>query len=270
MHPSLPYLIELQRLDLRIAELSAQLAAIAAQTARADAPVAAARAALARAKDAHLGNVKERKKFELDVESWKEKARKYRDQTGAVKSNEAYKALVHEIELADSETRKAEDKLLEHMVSGEEFDRQMKAGQKDVVAAEGLAKEEHTRIAADQQRMEQEKAKLTAERESAVGGIPEELLARYQKLAKRYHGTAIARMVGEACTGCRVHLRPHMVQRVRQMGSEEIVECDSCTRILYYVEEPPAPGTPGAAGGDPSHVKPAQTSAGSSATETTS
>jgi predicted nucleic acid-binding Zn-ribbon protein len=269
MHPSLPHLIELQRLDLRIAELSAQLAAMAARTAHADAPVAAARAELARAKDAHLGNVKERKKFELDVESWKEKARKYRDQTGAVKSNEAYKALVHEIELAESETRKAEDKLLEHMVSGEEYDRQMKAGQKAVVTAEGLAKNEHARIAAEQQRLEQEKAKLTAERESAVGGVPEDLLARYQKLAKRYHGTAIARMVGEACTGCRVHLRPHMVQRVRQMGSEEIVECDSCTRILYYLEEPPAPGGAGTAGGDPVQVKP-QTSAGSSATETTS
>lgn len=262
MHPSLPHLIELQRLDLRILELSAQLAALPNRAAQADQPVTAARAELARAKDAHLGNVKERKKFELDVESWKEKGRKYRDQTGAVKSNEAYKALVHEIALAESETQKAEDKLLEHMVSGEEFDRQMKAGQRVVVAAESLAKEEHARIAAEQQRIEQEKAQFTAQRDKAVGEVPEDLLARYHKLARRYHGTAVAQMVSEACTGCRVHLRPHMVQRVRQMGSEEIVECDSCTRILYYVE-PPAPGE---ASGDSSQATPAHSPGGSSAT----
>ena len=248
MHPNLTHLIELQRVDLRIAALAAEMAALPKLAAQADAPVTAARAALAAAKDAHLTNVKERKRFELDVESWKEKARKYRDQSGAVKSNDAYKALLHEIETADNETRKAEDKLLEQMVSGEEFDRQMKAGQKAVAEAESLAKTEHARIAAEQARIEQESAKFAAEREKAVSGVPEQLLAQYQKLSKRHHGHGVVPMIGEACTGCRVHLRPHMVQKVRQADAEEIVECDSCTRILYYVEEPKAPGAGGAAG----------------------
>ena len=246
MLPSLTNLIELQRVDKRIAELAAELAALPKLAAQADAPVTAARAALAAAKDAHLSNVKERKKFELDVESWKEKARKYRGQSSEVKSNEAYKALLHEIETADGETRKAEDKLLEHMVSGEEFDRQMKAGQKAVAEAEALAKTEHARLAAEQARIEQESARFKAEHEKAVGGVPEDLLLRYQKLFRRYHGHAIAQMIAEACTGCRVHLRPHMVQRVRQLVDVEIVECESCSRILYYIEEPPAPGALGA------------------------
>jgi uncharacterized protein len=244
MHPNLTHLIELQRVDLRIAALAAELAALPKLAAQADAPVGAARAALAAAKDAHLANVKERKKFELDVESWKEKARHYREQSGAVKSNEAYKALLHEIETADGEMRKAEDKLLEHMVSGEEFDRQMKARQKALADAEAAAKTENARIAAEKARIEQENAKFKPEREKAVGGIPEDLLAQYQKLMKRHHGQAVVPMLGEACTGCRVHLRPHMVQKVRQLVDQEIVECDSCTRILYYVEEPKAPGAP--------------------------
>lgn len=245
-------------MDLRIAELAAEQSALPKRMVLADAPVAAARAALAKAKEAHHGNVKERKKFELDVESWKEKARKYRGQTAEVKSNEAYKALLHEIEMAEGEVRKAEDKLLEHMVSGEEFDRQMKSGEKTVAQAEAAAKEEHARIAAEQTRLEQESAKFTAERESALNGVPDDLLFRYYKLAKRYHGFAVARMVSEACTGCRVHLRPHMVQRVRQLDSEEIVECESCTRILYYIEEPPAPSAAGAnaAGGAPAKETP--------------
>lgn len=240
MHPGLKNLIALQALDLRIAELSAQLEKIPGRLAEAGASSAAARAVLTKAKEAHSANVKERKKFELDVEVHKDKARKFRDQTGAIKTNEAYKALLHEIEMAEAEIRKAEDRLLEHMVSGEEFDRQVKAGEKALAAADAAGREQHRTIEGEQAMMKEEHARLSAEREQCLPDIPPALLDRYHRLARRYHGRAVVEMRGEACTGCRVHLRPHMVQRVRQLDSEEIVECDSCTRILYPAAEPAA------------------------------
>jgi predicted nucleic acid-binding Zn-ribbon protein len=259
MHPSLKLLIELQRIDLEIAEKQSLLASFPKRLAEAEAPVAAARAALAKFKDAHVANVRERKKYELDVESWKEKARKYRGQTSEVKSNEAYKALLHEIETAEAEVRKAEDKLLEHMVAGEEFERQVKTGEKSLTQAEAAAKQTRESLMGDQARVEQAAAMLAEQRKEAFTGIPEDLLFRYQRLAKRYHGLALAQMVDEACTGCRVHLRPHVVQRVRQLDSEEIVECESCTRILYYIEEPSASGKQAASGRQTSTAEAAAT-----------
>lgn len=243
MHPSLKNLIELQRIDLEVAKLQSQMAAFPKRLAEAEAPVAAARSALAQSKDARLANAKARKTLELDVESWKEKARKYRGQSAEVKSNEAYKALLHEIEAAEAQVRKAEDKLLDDMVGGEEYERQVKAGEKTLAQAEAAAMQTRTSLDAERLRIEQAAGILIAQREKSVSGVPEDLLSRFNKLSRRYHGFAIARMVDEACTGCRVHLRPHIVQRVRQLDSEEIVECESCTRILYYIEEPPAPGT---------------------------
>ncbi len=50
---------------------------------------------------------------------------------------------------------------------------------------------------------------------------------------------------GQWLPDCLHSLRPHMVQRVRQLDSEEIVECESCTRMLYYIEEPPTAGASG-------------------------
>ncbi len=78
-------------------------------------------------KAAQLATVKDRKKYELDVESWKDKVRKYRDQTSQVKTNEAYRALQHEVQMAEEEIAKAEDRLLEQMVASEEYDRRIKA-----------------------------------------------------------------------------------------------------------------------------------------------
>jgi len=108
--------------------------------------------------------------------------------------------------------------------------------------AEAASKQTLESLDAERGRQEHASGILTEQREQALVGVPEDLLFRYHRLARRYHGFAVARMVGEACTGCRVHLRPHMVQRVRQLDSEEIVECESCTRILYYIEEPPTAG----------------------------
>src|ERR1700743_522799 len=103
MHPAIPRLIDLQTIDLKIAGLRAQLEAFPKRIMDLDHKLTGARAAVAAAKDAQVTSVKERKKFELDVEQWKERARKYRDQSGSGKNKEAYKALQHQIAHAEAE-----------------------------------------------------------------------------------------------------------------------------------------------------------------------
>jgi len=46
------------------------------------------------------------------------------------KTNESYKALLHEIANAEDEVAKAEDRLLDRMVAGEEYERQVKAAER--------------------------------------------------------------------------------------------------------------------------------------------
>src|SRR6266436_9593926 len=119
MHPAIPHLIELQRVDHQIAVLRAELESFPKRIRDAEAKLGGARADLASAKEAHAHVVAERKKFEFDAQQWKDRARKYREQSGAVKTNEAYKALQHEITNAEAEVAKAEDRQLEIMMSGE-------------------------------------------------------------------------------------------------------------------------------------------------------
>src|SRR5260221_11887566 len=136
MHPAIPHLIELQRIDHQLAALRGELEAFPKRIREADAKLNGARAAVAAAKEAHTGSQKERKKFELDVEQWKDRARKYRDQSGAVKTNEAYKALQHEITNAEAEVAKAEDRQLEIMMAGEDSDRRLKSAETALKQAE--------------------------------------------------------------------------------------------------------------------------------------
>ncbi len=129
MHPHLKPLIELQAVDFRLIGIRERLVQFPKRLAEVEARVAAAKQQVAAAKEALLTGQKERKTYEMDVEQWKERAKKYRSQSGEVKSNEAYKALLHEIQVPKTKLPRPKDRLLERMVSGEEYDRQVKAAE---------------------------------------------------------------------------------------------------------------------------------------------
>ena len=101
MHPHLKYLIELQAVDLRLIEIRERPSRFPKRLAEVEGRVTAARQQITTAKEALTTSLKERKTFEMDVEQWKERAKKYRNQSGEVKTNESYKALLHEIANAE-------------------------------------------------------------------------------------------------------------------------------------------------------------------------
>lgn len=240
MDAQIQRLVHLQVLDVRLAELRSRLQAIPAQIAAVDARVSGARQQIAAAKEALTTSLKDRKKYEMDVDSWKEKARKYRDQSFEVKTNEAYKALQHEIQHAETQVAQAEDRLLERMVAGEEYERQVKAAEVSVKVVESEAQTERQKIQAEQASLQQELQTKESERREIASEIPVELLDTYERIAGRRHGIGLAEVREEACSLCGVRIRPHVFQELRRSDPREIFQCESCTRILYYVEPPVA------------------------------
>jgi predicted nucleic acid-binding Zn-ribbon protein len=250
VEPILIHLLDLQKVDLRLLEVRARLAGYPKRVAEVDAHVAAARGEVEKSKAAQIATIKDRKRYELDVEQWKEKARKYKSQMYEVKTNEAYKALQHEAEMAEAEMASAEDRLLEQMVAGEEYDRRIKASVITLAEVEDAARGERSQIQAEQAAAQQELAGFEAERQKAVAQIPEDILDHYQRIAKRHGGVALAEVRGEICGMCGVRIRPHVFQELRSENGE-LYHCETCTRILYFFEPPPKEGVPAPAPATP-------------------
>jgi predicted nucleic acid-binding Zn-ribbon protein len=244
MHPHLKSLIELQAVDFRLIGIRERLARFPKRLAEVEAGVTAARQKVTAAKEALLTGQKERKTYEMDVEQWKERAKKYRNQSGEVKTNEAYKALLHEIQNAEGEVAKAEDRLLERMVSGEEYDRQVKAAEASVKEIEASAGKERHAIQAEYNAAQKELAAAEAVRAAAMATVPEDLVDHYERIAKRHGGIALAEIRGEGCGQCGVHIRPHVIQQLQRDSNEGFFHCETCTRILYYADHSAAPGPP--------------------------
>src|SRR2546426_7941836 len=236
MHPAIPHLIELQRVDHQIAVLRAELEGFPKRIREAETKLSGARADVASAKEAHAQAVAERKKFEFDGQQWKDRARKYRDQSGAVKTNEAYKALQHEIANAEAEMAKADDRQLEVMMGAEEVERRVKIAESRLKEAEQAVAAERKEIQLQGAEKKRQLEAATAEREKIIAPVPEDLRELYARIAKRHNGTAMAEARDGQCRGCGMRVLPHILQGLRTETNEEVFRCESCGRILYTLE----------------------------------
>ena len=250
MHSAIPHLIELQRVDHLIGAVRAEIEKFPKRVKEADTKLSGARAAVAAAKEGLVNSQKERKKFELDVQQWKDRAKKYRDQSGAVKTNEAYKALQHEIANAEAEVAKAEDAQLEVMMVGEEAERRVRHAEANLKEDETAVIKEKKEIEALQAEKKKLLESLVAERERALALIPEDLRELYARIAKRHNGSGLAEARDGQCRGCGMRVLPHTLQELRRDPNEEIYRCESCGLILYTLEPIPLPD-PAAGSGHP-------------------
>jgi hypothetical protein len=227
-------LMELQSVDTRLNAVRARLAEFPKKSAEIESRLAAAKGELDTAKAAQLATIKDRKKYELDVEQHKDRVKKYKDQTSQVKTNEAYKALQHEVEMAETEIANAEDRLLEQMVNGEEYDRRIKGSEKLLKEVEEVARGLRSTLDGEKAAAEKELAQLTEERVRVAAEIPENTLDHYDRIMHKHNNLAIAEVRDENCSACGVRIRPHMIQEMRRDSANELFHCETCTRILHY------------------------------------
>jgi predicted nucleic acid-binding Zn-ribbon protein len=239
MHPAIPHLIELQRVDHQIAVLRAELEGFPKRIRDAETKLSGARADVASAKEAYAQVIAERKKFEFDGQQWKDRARKYRDQSGAVKTNEAYKALQHEIANAEAEVAKADDRQLEVMMAAEEVEHRVKIAESRLKEAEQAVAAERKEIQAQGAEKKKQLDAATAEHEKIIAPVPEDLRVLYDRIAKRHNGTAMAEARDGQCRGCGMRVLPHILQELRLETNEEVFRCESCGLILYSLEPIP-------------------------------
>jgi hypothetical protein len=241
MHPAIPRLLDLQVIDQHIAALRAELDSFPKRVQEADLKLTGARNAVAAAREANTHSLTERKKFELDVQQWKERAKKYREQSAAVKSNEAYKALQHEIANAEAEVSKAEDRQLEIMMGAEDSERRVKNSESALKAAEQTIAAERKELQTQYTAKKKELDAALAERERAVVPVPEDLRLLYERIAKRHNGVALAEARDGQCRGCGMRVLPHILQQLLQDANDELFRCESCGLILYSLEPIPVP-----------------------------
>ncbi len=238
MNAHLPRLIELQALDLRIAEIKSQRRQIPDRLDAVQRPLRAAQDAQKEAATAVETLTKERRALERELETHETQIEKMKGRGSEIKTNKEYQAHLFEIELAGKKKGDIEEKILGAMEQIEALQRQAKDAQTRVGEAE-------REFAAEKQKLEQVETTLAAELQDlerrhkvATADVPGDLVARYTKLKLQRKDQALAALRGGICQGCRLQLPPQLIAEVKR--SDDLFTCDYCHRILYWEGELPA------------------------------
>ena len=241
MHPDLQHLIHLQELDStadrqrrRVADIPTLQAALDARLAERTAAVDSVKARIAACQAA-------RREIEKDLAVVQGRLSKYKNQLMEVKTNKEYQAMQKEMSVAEQEISDHETRMLERMEESDTLAAELKA-------AETALKSEQSEIARDRQALDAEREsttralqETTEERVKVAAQVSREALAIFDRIAHGRKGQAMAEARDGLCTVCHVRLRPQIFNEARR--NEGIIQCDSCTRILYFVPAP-SPATP--------------------------
>src|SRR5262249_33220374 len=150
----------------------------------------------------------------------------------AVKTNQEYTALLHEIATAKTEKTAVEDRILAFMEDAEGLADELKREEATLALARRDGDKNRAALAVERQSLDAELARLFAARTAAAARADARTLALYENILKSRRGIAVASMQGVICAACHVRLRPPIEQMVRR--NDAIVQCESCQRILYY------------------------------------
>lgn len=239
MHPDLQHLIQLQDLDLAADRARRRIAELPAAQQALDVRVADKTAQVTRIKERIAAGQAARREVEKELAVVQGRLSKYKGQLMEVKTNKEYQAMQKEMATAEHDVRAHEDTLLEHMEQAETLAAELKEAEAALKAEQAIVARDHKVLEAESAEIEQELVRLTAARTEVIATLSRDVLALFERVAHGRKGVAVAEARDGLCTVCHVRLRPQVFNEVRR--NDALHQCDSCTRILYYVPSS-APG----------------------------
>lgn len=180
----------------------------------------------------------EQKQADADVEQVR--ARRKRDQdrmdAGQVANPKDLARMQSEVESLERRISNLEDAELEVMEKLEEAQQvqqglQIRVDDIDARLAELIAQRD-----AAQAELDVELADVAAKRGPALDGIPEPLVALYERLREKT-GMGAAELRLRRCGGCQIELDNAELARIKSLAADEVARCEECSRIMVRTKE---------------------------------
>ncbi len=180
----------------------------------------------------------EQAKADREVEQVR--ARRERDRSrmdsGQITNPKDLERMQHELVSLERRITTLEDAELEVMEALEQAQQVLdalgiRADDVDARLAELVAARDEKRAAIDASLQE-----VSASRGPATEGLPEDLMALYERLREQ-KGIGAALLRARQCGGCNMTLDASELSRIKAAPSDEVIRCEECQRILVRTDE---------------------------------
>ncbi len=238
MNHQLKFLVDLQRLDKRIAALREEKARVPQEIAELEREFKGRQERLEAARSRLEAHAREQRDKEGEIKAQEARLSSSRGKLTAVKTNKEYQAMLSEIETIKGKVDRLEEELLRGMETAESL-------REDLAQEEGKLEGQRARFEARRRELEVEMGRLNrelsqeeTERRNLISFLEQRWLKAYQDIREVRKGLAVVAIRERVCTGCNMSETLQRFAEIRE-GSE-IFTCQNCGRILYWEGEAPA------------------------------
>jgi predicted nucleic acid-binding Zn-ribbon protein len=175
----------------------------------------------------------ESRRMELDVQSNEEKVKKWMSQRAQIQTNKEYQALTHEIDEAQKVIQGIEDQILEKMEVLEEMRAAVARTDEQIAECQKDGERRKKELADQLAHIDEELAKVRAEREEYAGEVPRDWLSLYVRIFRSKRDIAVVGLENGICQGCHLRVTPQVA--VDAQTPDRIARCENCGRIVYVI-----------------------------------
>lgn len=179
--------------------------------------------------------VLEQRECEGEIEQKQAQIRKYDGQLLAVKKNEEYQALLHEMDVLRKQIGVKEERIIGLMVEQDEAKVQLEEDKKRIQAELNTIDEECKKIDVELQEAVRDRKELEAQRQPIEAETDRELVSKYARIRKaKKTGPAAVPLNDEYCSGCNMKVTPQIVNEI--LEGSKVHTCSHCGRLLFFAE----------------------------------
>lgn len=228
-------LLDLQALDLKISARKKREAEIPRQKEKFEIHRKRLAAELAEAEKRVKNLQLEQREAEGEISQRQEQIRKYDNQLLAVKKNEEYQALLHEIDIVKKQIGAKEERIIGVLMEIDEAKAALEETTTRIAQEQAGITAECAKIDAELKEAEAERAALEATRGPVAAQVEAPLLAKYERIRRSLKsGDAVVPLNGESCSGCFMMVTAQTVNEI--LAGENFQSCRHCSRLLYSPE----------------------------------
>jgi len=229
-------LIDLQARDKLIDEISKKIASVPAEIEALNALFNEKKSSMNTARETLLKLQVEKKAREMTIAEKDEEIKKHQRELNMVKDNNAFKALLTEIERAKKDQDDAETAILMLFEAVDKAAGEDKKLQQEVKRLEEDKNQRIVELEAAKKDLEASLAAVKTGRSESAAKIEPEIMEKYEFIKEQRQGLAIVEINEDktgkiSCGGCNIGLIPQKVVDLKK--PDILVFCDNCQRIIY-------------------------------------
>jgi uncharacterized protein len=181
----------------------------------------------------------EQAKVDADVEQVK--TRRERDQQridqGLISNPKDIQRMQQEMVSLERRITSLEDEELEVMARLEDAQRTLDDLTRQLTETDAQIAEVTQARDARLSELDQSLGEVEAQRAPAATGLPEDLMALYDRLRESKGGVGAALLRARRCEGCNLDLDNAELATIRSAADDDVIRCEECSRILVRTSE---------------------------------